>query len=149
MNVEQARELIERASGRDWRVQRVERGEWAGKDCIVGTEDRKPYDGEQTYFVVAPKVGLVHCDAEFIAAARTGWPEALERAEAAEREAGELRERNETLTEALREAIDAIDEWGAYASDYFQEKWDLAGQITKLRGVLDARAALSTGEDQT
>lgn len=39
----------------------------------------------------------------------------------------------ERLREALAEAADSIEEWGAYASPYFQDKWDLQGDIDKFR----------------
>ena len=35
------------------------------------------------------------------------------------------------LREKLSEAAEDIADWGAYASTYFQEKWDLAGDIAK------------------
>lgn len=41
------------------------------------------------------------------------------------------------LKDALAEAIELIGEWGAYADTYFQEKWNLAGDIASLRKVLD------------
>lgn len=40
------------------------------------------------------------------------------------------------LVQALRDAREMVDEWAAYASDYFQEKWDLAGDLAKLDAVL-------------
>jgi hypothetical protein len=40
------------------------------------------------------------------------------------------------LDKALREAIDDIESWAGYASDYFQEKHDLAGGLARLRSVL-------------
>jgi hypothetical protein len=43
------------------------------------------------------------------------------------------------LVAALEAARDAIAEWGAYAGPYFQEKWDLAGDIAKIDSVI-ARA---------
>lgn len=47
------------------------------------------------------------------------------------------RERDEARSIAA-EAIDEIESWGAYASDYFQEKWDLAGTVERLRAALRA-----------
>ena len=49
----------------------------------------------------------------------------------------ELREENQRLRKLLLEAANDIEEWGAYAGDYFQEKHDLAGDVAKYR-----RAAL-------
>ena len=40
------------------------------------------------------------------------------------------------LVEALRDAIDEVENWGAYASEYFQEKHDLSGTVAKLRAIL-------------
>ena len=52
-------------------------------------------------------------------------------------ECARLRKENERLREALREAADGIESWGAYASDYFKEKWDLAGDIARARRALE------------
>lgn len=54
-----------------------------------------------------------------------------------------LHEVNAELVEALKEAIEAIDEWGAYASPYFQNKYDLQSDINKARAAL----AKATGEN--
>ncbi len=40
--------------------------------------------------------------------------------------------------EALNEAIEDIESWGAYASEYFQEKHDLAGALAKHKTTLAA-----------
>jgi hypothetical protein len=40
------------------------------------------------------------------------------------------------LVFALAEARDDMAGWGAYASDYFQEKWDLAGDLVKIDKIL-------------
>jgi hypothetical protein len=42
----------------------------------------------------------------------------------------------EKLRAALRLAIDAVEHWASYASPYFQEKHDLAGDLQKLRAAL-------------
>lgn len=63
--------------------------------------------------------------------------EKLERAEV-DRLTADLATARAEITElraALREAADDIESWGAYASDYFQEKWDLAGDVTKYRAL--------------
>lgn len=44
--------------------------------------------------------------------------------------------RAERLAEALREARDAIEDWAGYASDYFREKHDLAGDLAKVDALL-------------
>jgi hypothetical protein len=47
------------------------------------------------------------------------------------------------ILQALKDATDAIEHWGAYASDYFQQKWDLHNDINA------ARAAIAKAEGQT
>jgi len=42
----------------------------------------------------------------------------------------------EKLRAALRLAVDAIEHWASYASPYFQEKHDLAGDLQELRAAL-------------
>jgi hypothetical protein len=42
----------------------------------------------------------------------------------------------EKLRVALRLAVDAIEHWASYASPYFQEKHDLAGDLQELRAAL-------------
>lgn len=42
----------------------------------------------------------------------------------------------EKLRAALRLAIDAVEHWASYASPYFQEKHDLAGDLQELRAAL-------------
>lgn len=40
------------------------------------------------------------------------------------------------LLETIKLAEEMVAEWGAYASDYFQNKWDLSGDLEKLRAVI-------------
>ena len=42
----------------------------------------------------------------------------------------------ERLREKYEEAIDNIEEWGAYAPEYFQEKWKLKECIEQHRAAL-------------
>lgn len=42
----------------------------------------------------------------------------------------------ERLRRKYEEAINDIEEWGAYASDYFQEKWGLKECIEQHRAAL-------------
>jgi hypothetical protein len=42
------------------------------------------------------------------------------------------------LLEALEEAADDIEAWGAYASGYFQTKHDLLGAVNKARAAIAA-----------
>lgn len=46
-------------------------------------------------------------------------------------------ERVVELEAALGEAIIEIEGWGAYADEYFQRKHDLAGDVARLRAVLN------------
>lgn len=40
------------------------------------------------------------------------------------------------LEGALREAIESVEDWAGYASEYFREKHDLEGEVKKLRAAL-------------
>ena len=42
------------------------------------------------------------------------------------------------LREALEDAIESIEGWGAYASEYFKDKHDLAGDLARARAALEA-----------
>lgn len=42
----------------------------------------------------------------------------------------------ERLRTGLSGAIEEVSEWGAYASEYFQEKWSLKQRIEDLKSVL-------------
>lgn len=46
-----------------------------------------------------------------------------------------LLERVEALEAALGEAIDAIEDWGGYVSDYFKDKHDLQSDINRLKAI--------------
>jgi hypothetical protein len=61
----------------------------------------------------------------------TDMHEALDRAEAIEAE-------RDWFKELLAEAVDDIEHWGSYAGEYFQEKWNLAGDLAKYRAALDS-----------
>jgi chromosome segregation ATPase len=54
-----------------------------------------------------------------------------------------LRKRNEELEKALEDAAECIESWGGYASTYFQDKHDLAGDIERTRTA--ARALKGEG----
>ena len=49
----------------------------------------------------------------------------------------EAADRIDKLEAALRDAIECIEDWGAYADDYFKEKWDLKGDIARARRALE------------
>ena len=52
-------------------------------------------------------------------------------------ECAELRRENERLRKALRDAIEAIEAWGSYASDYFKDKHDFDGDVARARAALE------------
>lgn len=37
------------------------------------------------------------------------------------------------LRDALNDAADFVEQWGSYASPYFQGKWNLAGDVQRIR----------------
>jgi hypothetical protein len=47
------------------------------------------------------------------------------------------------LRDHAADALEDVQHWGGYASDYFQDKWDLAGDVAKWerRRDLNAEAA--------
>ena len=51
-------------------------------------------------------------------------------------------EREAWLIQRLRdvadEAAEDVEQWGNYAADYFQQKWNLAGTIAYYRAIADA-----------
>lgn len=69
-----------------------------------------------------------------VASLKTGY-------EACERVNAELKAEIEGLRKSLLDAAEEIDAWGSYASDYFQEKHDLAGCVAKFYA-----AAMGKGE---
>ena len=61
--------------------------------------------------------------------------------DSARRERDQLKAENEALRKALLEASEEVATWGAYASEYFQEKHDLAGCVAKLHAAAMAKEA--------
>jgi len=55
-----------------------------------------------------------------------------------------LHEVNQELVSALSEAVILVGDWGAYASEYFQNKHDLKGDIKRLNAAI----AKATGENK-
>ena len=55
----------------------------------------------------------------------------------------ELIQQRDELLAALKDARELVDDWGAYASNYMQEKHDLAGDLERLD------AAISKVEEQS
>ena len=61
----------------------------------------------------------------------------------------EPRELIQRLANALHDAADDVEGWGNYASSYFQEKHDLAGNVARIHAVADeARAYLAQPEPE-
>ena len=52
----------------------------------------------------------------------------------------ELEKENARLRVALGRAADDIESWGAYASSYFQEKWNLQADIDAARSALGEKS---------
>lgn len=48
----------------------------------------------------------------------------------------EAADRIQALEAALADAIECVESWGAYADAYFQQKHDLAGDLSRLRVTL-------------
>lgn len=48
----------------------------------------------------------------------------------------ELRKQRDELLAALKDARELVDSWGAYASNYMQEKHDLEGDLSRLGAVV-------------
>ena len=49
---------------------------------------------------------------------------------------GLIIDERDRLRGALRDAIESIEHWASYASDYFREKHDLTGDLQNLRSAL-------------
>ncbi|OZY38576.1 hypothetical protein CJF35_03130 [Pseudomonas lundensis] len=77
------------------------------------------------------EIAKIHAE---VAGLRTGY-------EAYERVNAELKAEVDGLRKSLLDAAEEIDAWGSYASDYFQEKHDLAGCVAKFHA-----AAMGKGE---
>ena len=48
----------------------------------------------------------------------------------------ELIQQRDELLAALKDARELVDDWGAYASNYMQEKHDLAGDLDRLDAAI-------------
>jgi hypothetical protein len=42
------------------------------------------------------------------------------------------------LVDSLRDARDLVEDWAAYAEPYFQEKWNLTGDLARIDAVIAA-----------
>jgi len=52
-------------------------------------------------------------------------------------------EQRKEYADMMEEAVEDVAEWGAYASEYFQNKWDLEGTLKKWQ---DRAAAMKEGK---
>jgi hypothetical protein len=52
-------------------------------------------------------------------------------------------EQRQEYADLMDEAAVNVSDWGAYASEYFQDKWDLAGYVKKWQ---DRAAAIRAGK---
>ncbi len=50
-----------------------------------------------------------------------------------------LRAENERLRTALRDARECVQAWSGYASEYFREKHDLAGDLARIDAALEEK----------
>ncbi|MFN7640699.1 MAG: hypothetical protein ACK5PR_03030 [bacterium] len=50
-----------------------------------------------------------------------------------------LRARVAELEGALKDAAASVKEWGAYASQYLQDKWDLPGEVARYIAVAEGK----------
>jgi chromosome segregation ATPase len=60
----------------------------------------------------------------------------------------QLRSLAAELVEGLREARDDVEAWAGYATDYFKEKHDLAGDLARIDALLSRARALGIGEER-
>lgn len=61
-----------------------------------------------------------------------------------------LQARVTELEEGLKDAAASVGEWGAYASQYLQEKWDLPGEVARYVAIAEGKkgAALEGKKDE-
>lgn len=66
------------------------------------------------------------------------------------RRADALQKRVAELESALKDAAASVKEWGAYASQYLQDKWDLPGEVARYIAIAEGKndAALTGGKDE-
>ena len=53
--------------------------------------------------------------------------------------AAQVANERDALRTGLADAIECIESWGAYATPYFRDKWDLDGDIKRLEAVLEQK----------
>lgn len=75
-----------------------------------------------------------------LCAAQNDHATACEQIDRLRAELAALRAERDALRAALIEATEMVEHWGGYASDYFQKKWNLEGDLTKLRAAIAAES---------
>ena len=84
--------------------------------------ERRAFENEQGWARAIREIGK---RAETAERERDAWHVMYtQRSLAAERELAELRD----------DAVDTVEHWASYAGDYFREKWDIEGDLRRLRG---------------
>jgi len=90
-------------------------------DCVAPSEHAR-YEGRYTVPLYTTPPAAQRLD---------GYRELAQRSNAAESV-------NAQLLEALEEAADDIEAWGAYATEYFQKRHNLQGAVNKARAAIAA-----------
>ena len=54
-------------------------------------------------------------------------------------ETAALQKRVAELEGALKDAAASVKEWGAYAIQYFQDKWDLSGEVARYIAIAEGK----------
>jgi hypothetical protein len=94
-------------------------------------------NGEWTVACADLRVRLAEADAH--GKAQQQWAHAWrEKADGLE---ARLAEANALLREYAQDALDDLNNWSGYATDYFQQKHDLAGDQAKWQARIDAHLA--------
>ena len=58
-------------------------------------------------------------------------------------EIAHLRAHVAELEVALKDAAASVKEWGAYASAYLQDKWDLPGEVARYIAIAEGKNAVA------
>ena len=135
LDVEQARELIEKATPPQWWSERKTTGEpavWTAEGDLA-TEFEIPF---------------TEADADFIAAARTGWPEALDALVTLQAENGKQDAELAELTERFDEVLYTNNSHAERAEAAEMEAATLQAENENQRSALNELLALSAGDKE-
>jgi len=108
--------LARRTASGEW-LELLDASDWTAEMWVHGTDP--VYSADQLRACVAHRTEALRAEVERVTCELM---DAITRAD--------------KLEEALREARDAIEDWAGYASDYFREKHDLAGDLAKVDALL-------------